>query len=209
MKKIISLIFSIVILSAFALRTNAQKGEWKMSLNYNYSLPIGSFKNDIIGKSSPRGFSGDFAYGINDRFSAGIYGGYQDFYEKYPRRLYETGNHEVTSAVLSNSVQTIPILVKGMFMPFGGKHASVQPYLSAGAGISIIDFSQYLGEFGGNSTNGGFTAQGGAGVMIPFGRYSIVGLNLGADYNYVAFNKYGYSNLSSVGFHAGIYFPLR
>jgi hypothetical protein len=209
MKKIISSVFGVIALSIFALHVNAQKGEWKMNLNYNYGLPIGSFKNDIVSKSSPRGFSGDFMYGINDRFSAGIYGGYQDFYQKYPRQLYETGNHEVTSAVLSNSVQTIPILVKGKFMPLAEKHAPVQPYLSAGAGISIINFSQYLGEFGSTSTNGGFTAQGGAGVMIPFGRYSIAGLSLGADYNYVAFNKYGYNNLSNIGFHAGVYFPLR
>jgi len=209
MKKIISSIFSIIILSVFALHVNGQKGEWKMNLNYNYSLPIGSFKNDIISKSSPRGFSGDLMYGINDRFSAGIYGGYQDFYEKYPRQLYETGNHEVTSAVLSNSIQTMPILVKGKFMPLGGKHAPVQPYLSAGAGVSIINFSQYLGEFRGTSTNGGFTAQGGAGVLIPFGRYSIAGLNLGADYNYIAFNNYGYNNLNNIGFHAGVYFPLK
>jgi hypothetical protein len=209
MKKIITSIFSIIILSSFALHTSAQKGEWKMNLSYNYSLPIGIFKNDIISKSSPRGFSGDFMYGINDRFSAGIYGGYQDFYQKYPRNLYQTDDHEITSAVLSNSIQTIPILAKGNFMPFGGKHALVQPYLSVGAGVSIINFSQYLGEFGGTSTNGSITAQGGAGVTIPFGRYSIAGLSLGADYNYIAFNKYGYNNLSNIGFHAGVYFPLR
>jgi len=209
MKKVNSSIFIVIILFAFVLHANAQKGEWKLNLNYNYSLPLGSFKNDIISKSSPRGFSGDFMYGIDNRFSVGIYGGYQDFYQKYPRDLYQTDNHEVTSAVLSNSIQTIPVLVKGKFMPLGEKHAPVQPYLSLGAGVSLINFSQYLGEFGGTSTNGGFMAQGGAGVMIPFGRYSIAGLSLGADYNYIAYNKYGYNNLGNLGLHAGVYFPLR
>jgi len=209
MKKVNSSIFIVIILLAFVLHANAQKGEWKLNLNYNYSLPLGSFKNDIISKSSPWGFSGDFMYGIDNRFSVGIYGGYQDFYQKYPRDLYQTDNHEVTSAVLSNSIQTIPVLVKGKFMPLGEKHAPVQPYLSLGAGVSLINFSQYLGEFGGTSTNGGFMAQGGAGVMIPFGRYSIAGLSLGADYNYIAYNKYGYNNLGNLGLHAGVYFPLR
>jgi hypothetical protein len=208
MKKTIGL-FSIIIISSALLHVNAQKGEWKLNLNYNYSLPLGSFKNDIISNNSPRGFSGDFMYSINDRFSAGLYGGYQDFYQKYSRDLYQTGNHEVTSAVLSNSIQTMPILAKGKFMPLGARHAPVQPYLSVGAGISIINFSQYLGEFGGTSTNAGFTAQGGAGVMIPFGRYSLSGLSLGADYNYIAFNRYGYNNLGNLGLHAGVYFPLR
>src|SRR4051794_40687178 len=121
MKKIIGSIFSIIVLSAFALHANAQKGEWKLNLNYNYSLPLGSFKSDIISNGSPRGLSGSFMYGINDHFSAGICGGYQDFYKKYSRDLYQTGNHEVTSAVLSNSIQTMPILVKGKFTPLGGK----------------------------------------------------------------------------------------
>src|SRR4030095_11091546 len=118
MKKVISSIFIVIILFVFVLHANAQKGEWKLNLNYNYSLPLGSFKNDIISKSSPRGFSGDFMYGIDNRFSVGIYGGYQDFYQKYPRSLYPTDNHEVTSAVLSNSIQTIPILVKGKVYAF-------------------------------------------------------------------------------------------
>ncbi len=209
MKKIVSSIFAIIIFSAFALHANAQKGEWKLNLNYNYSLPLGSFKNDIISNGSPRGFSGDFMYGINNQFALGLYGGYQDFYQKYPRDVYQTDNHEVTSAVLSNSIQTMPILLQGKFLPLGSMHAPVQPYISAGVGVSIINFSQYLGEFGGTSTNGGFTAKGGAGVMIPFGRYSVAGLSLGADYNYIAYKKYGYNNLSNVGFHAGVYFPLR
>lgn len=209
MKKVISIIFSAVILSAFTLHAHAQKGEWKLNLNYSYSLPLGSFKNDIISKSSPRGFSGDFMYGINHKFSLGLHSGYQDYYQKYPRAVYQTDNHEVTSAVLSNSIQTMPILLKADFSPLGATHAPVKPYIAVGAGYSIINFTQYLGEFGGTSTNGGFTAQASAGIKIPFGKFSNSGVNLGADYNYISYNKYGYNNLSNVSLHAGVYFPLR
>jgi hypothetical protein len=209
MKKIISAVFSIMILCAFAAHAIAQKGEWKLNLNYNYSLPLGSFKNDIINNASPRGFSGDFMYGINNKFDIGVYGGYQDYYQKYPRAIYQTDNHEVTSAVLSNSIQTMPILLKASFSPLGETHAPLKPYIAVGAGYSIINFTQYLGEFGGTTTNGGFTAQGSAGVKIPFGKYSNSGVNIGADYNYISYNKYGYNNLNNVSLHAGVYFPLR
>lgn len=209
MKRIISAILSVIILFVFALHANAQKGEWKLNLNYNYSFPLGTFKNDIISHASPRGFSGAFMYGINDRFDIGLYGGYQDYYQKYPRAVYQTDNHEVTSAVLSNSVQTMPILLKAAFSPLGATHASVQPYLALGAGISIVNYTQYLGEFGGTSSNAGFSAQGSAGVKIPFGKYSSSGINIGADYNYISYNKFGYNNLSNASVHAGVYFPLR
>ena len=209
MKKVINAVFSIIILSVFALHANAQKGEWKLNLNYNYSFPLGSFKNNIINSASPRGFSGDFMYGINNKFAVGLYGAYQDYYQKYPRAVYQTDNHEVTSAVLSNSIQTMPILLKASFSPLGATHAPIKPYIAVGAGYSIIDFTQYLGEFGGTTTNGGFTAMGSAGVKIPFGRFRNSGLNVGADYNYISYNKYGYNNLNNVSLHAGVFFPLR
>jgi len=209
MKKLISAIFSVIILSAFAFHANAQKGEWKLSLNYNYSMPLGSFKSDIIDKSSPLGFSGSFMYGLSDKFSLGIYGGYQDYYQKFPRAVYQTDNHEVTSAVLSNSVQTMPILLKAGFSPLAATHAPVRPYVALGAGVSIIDFTQYLGEFGGTNSSAGFTAQGSAGIKIPFGKFSKSGVNIGADYNYISYSKFGYNNLNNVSLHAGVYFPLR
>jgi hypothetical protein len=209
MKKVISAIFSVIILSAFALHANAQKREWKLDLNYNYGFPLGSFKNDIISNASPRGFSGSFMYGISRKFDLGLYAGYQDYYQKYPRAVYQTDNHEVTSGVLSNSIQSMPILLKAGFSPLGETHAPVKPYITVGAGYTIINFTQYLGEFGGTTTNGGFSAMGSAGVKIPFGKYSSSGVNIGADYNYVSYNKYGYNNLNNVSVHAGVFFPLR
>lgn len=186
-----------------------QKDILKFELNYNYAIPLGSFKSDIISNASPRGVTGALMYGINNKWSAGVQFGYQDFYQKYPRDLYKTGDNEVTSAVLTNSIQQVPILAKGVFKPFGGTKAFVQPYISAGAGISVMDFKQYLGEFGSSVNSGSFTAQGGVGVMIPFGKGSASGFNIGADYNYVSYKKFDYGNMNNLSLHAGIHFPLR
>lgn len=209
MKKITISFVCLLILSAFALNANAQKGQLKLNLDYSYSVPLGSFKKDLISDASPRGVNGSFMYGINNKWSAGLSLGYQDYYQKYPRDVYTTGDHEVTSAVLSNSIQTMPVLAKAMFTPLAEKKAFIQPYVSLGTGISIVDFSQYLGEFSSTATNASFTVQGGAGIMVPFKKNSGAGFNLGAGYNYTAYNKFGYKNLNSLAFNAGIHFPLK
>jgi hypothetical protein len=206
MKALKSLLFAILIFSAAQL--HAQRGVVNMSLQYNYALPLGSFKTDVISKGSPRGFTGDILYGISDKFSVGLGLGFQDFYEKYPRALYNTGDKEVTSAVLSNSVQIIPLLAKAEFSPLGSM-APVQPYITAGAGLGISSFTQYLGEFGGTDNAGGLMLQGGAGIRVPFGKYSKAGFRLGANYNMVSYHHNGFSNFNNLSFQGGIYFPLK
>lgn len=203
--KLIPIILSILAVS----QANAQRGQVKMNLQYSYALPTGSFNNDIISDGSPRGITADLLYNINNKFSVGLGLGFQDFYQKYPRALYNTGHNETTSAVLSNSVQVIPILAKAEFYPLGGKNVAVQPYISAGAGLGISSFTQYLGEFGGTNNGGNLMLQGGAGIFIPFHKFSSTGIRLGANYNMVNYDKDGFNNFNNINFQAGITFPLR
>jgi hypothetical protein len=207
MKYIGALVILMIVASTSA---NAQqKGILKFDLNYSYSIPLGSFKNDIISDASPRGATGALMYGINNKWSAGLQFGYQDYYQKYPRAIYKTGDNEETSAVLTNSVQTVPLIAKATFKPLGGSNALIQPYITAGTGFSIVDFRQYLGEFGGSDNSTSFTAQAGAGIMVPFNKGGASGFSIGADYNYVAYKKLGYDNLNNLSLHAGVHFPLR
>lgn len=206
--------FRIIVAAAILLvmgntDAKAQAGEMRVNLNYNYSLPTGSFKNDLINKGSGRGFSGSLQYGINDKIAVGVGLGYQDYYQKYPRAVYPLDKTQAVSAVLTNSVQISPAVAKATFTPAGNK-GFIQPYISVGAGAGFVNFKQYLGEFtSNNKTSVSFVAQGGAGVMIPFGRLSSSGIQLGADYSYVPYKNFGYNNLNSVNFHAGVFFPLR
>jgi hypothetical protein len=209
MKKIANIAAAIVVVLAGSGTAHAQKGDVKFNLNYNYSLPIGNFKNNIISNGSPRGGTGEIMYSLSNKVAIGGAFGYQDYYQKYPRAVYKTGDNESTSAVLTNSIQTVPVMAKLNFTPLGGKGAPVQPYLSGGAGLSLIGFKQYLGEFGSVDNSASFVAQAGAGVYIPFGKLSAAGLKLGANYNYVPYNKNGLGSLNTVDFQAGVFFPLR
>jgi len=203
--KILPFIVCIFLMS----QVHAQRGQVKMNIQYSYALPVGSFKSDVISNGSPRGITGDLLYNINNKISVGLGLGFQDFYQKYPRDLYKTGDNETTSAVLSNSVQVIPFLAKAEFYPMGGKRSAVQPYLTAGAGLGITSFTQYLGEFGGSDNSGNLMLQGGAGIFVPFNSTGTSGFRLGANYNMVSYNKNGFSNFNNVNFQAGLFFPLH
>jgi opacity protein-like surface antigen len=207
MKNIKKLFISGAAFLFLSFTANAQKGTLKFDLNYNYSVPLSSFKSDLIKENSPRGARGSIMYSFTDKLSAGIESGYQDYYQKYPRDIYSTGKTEQVSAVLTNSIQTTPLLVKAKYSLSNG--SAIKPYISLGAGANLIDFNQYFGEFGNGNTNVGFIGEGGLGVSIPFGKTKASGIDIGATYDYAPYNKYGYHDLNSVNLKAGVYFPLH
>lgn len=195
-----------------------REGDLMLSLNYQAGLPLGSFKNTMVDKSSWLGYGGDVMYHVNDHWGVGLAMAYQSYYEKTPRKVYNIGN-TAQSMVLSNSVGISPILLKARYYPLGKTNSYVQPYLSAGAGLGVVDFEQYQGMYGSSQTTGRFMAQGGLGLNIPFGKLTSAGFHIGADYNYVNYNStfYGASGqadvkvkaLNSVSIYAGVHFPLR
>jgi hypothetical protein len=207
MKNIKTLIAGVCIMMCFALPANAQNTQLKLDLNYNYSFPLSGFKNDLISNGSPRGFMGGLFYSFSDQLSAGLGFGFQDYYQKYPRTLYNLSKTQQISAVLTNSVQTTPLLLKAKYFP--QSNSFLKPYVSLGAGANIIDFKQYYGEFGSSKTNVGFRAEAGAGVKIPFTKTSTSGINIGATYDYAPYKKNGFHDLNSVNVQAGVVLQLK
>lgn len=207
MKKIKTMFAAVCSLLFITISAKAQDGKLKLHLNYNYSIPVGNFKSDLVSNTSPRGFNGSLLYTFNNKWEGGLSVGYQDYYQKYGRTVYALSKTQDVSAVLSNSIQTTPVLLTARFFPLNS--TLVKPYISAGAGVSIIDFLQYLGEFGSEQTSGGFLAQGGLGVAIPFGRLKTSGVEIGANYDYSPYNKYNYNDLNTVNAHAGVFFQIR
>lgn len=205
MKKIrISLIAIVILLGYTAV--HAQSKELQMNINYSLGFPMGSFK-DVIQKNSYRGWQGSILYGINDKISVGLGSGFQDFYQKNERQVYKSSDGSDISAVLTHSIQTIPILLQGKynFSP----QAAIQPYAALGVGGNMVMYRELLGEFGGTKTSFGFAARPEAGVFIPLSKSRETGLNLGASFNYMPFNKNNIASLNSIGVSAGIKFPLR
>ncbi len=209
MKKYASIILVVLLVLSWSALL-AQPGTARLSLQYNYGIPLGGFKNSVVSDGSPRGFTGDLAFALNYKWALGAGIGFQDYYQKYDRTVYDLDKNQQVSAVLSNSIQVVPLLFKAYYTPLGGT-GFLQPYLSAGAGIGFITNNQYLGEFSSyHDSKGRLAASGEAGVMVPFKRRDAgVSFLVGATYNYVDFKEGGSSNLSNIGVHAGFTFLLR
>ncbi len=209
MKKIINIVALSTFIILISSAAKAQNKGWSIDLNYNYSLPQGAFKSDIISDGSPRGITGGFMYSFNSKWSAGLLLGYQDYYQKYPRAIYQLDKTQNLSAVLSNSLQQTPVMLRARFAPFNSPGSFIKPYIGVAAGANFIDFNQYFGQFGNNQSSIGFKAQGGLGVLIPFGKLSSSGINLGANYDFAPYTKNGFHNLNTVNFQAGVFIPIK
>ena len=206
MKKIRIRMVAIASFLFLSMAATAQKGTLKFNLNYNYSLPQGAFKSDLVSNSSPRGATGGLMYSFTNKLEAGVESGFQDYYQKYPRAVYSLDKTQDISAVLSNSIHTTPLLLKAKYSFLD--ESAVRPYVSLGAGANLVDFNQYFGEFRSGQTDVGFVGQGGLGVKFSFGKFKTSEINVGATYDYAPFKKYGYQNLNSVNLQAGIAFRL-
>jgi hypothetical protein len=197
----------MLIISAFIYLPGGVKAQQQLQfkIGYNVGMPIGAFK-DFMGKNSFRGFRGELNYPVSDRLKVGLGVQYNDYYEKIPRRLYETKDG-VISAVVSNSVQTTPIQLKASYDLTDG---NIRPYVGLGAGGNLIGFAQYLGEFGEREFKFKPSVSGEAGVTIPFNKETRAsGLNIGAHFNYLPYNRNNVDNLNNWGVHAAVFFPLR
>ncbi|WP_127130819.1 outer membrane beta-barrel protein [Pseudoflavitalea rhizosphaerae] len=209
MKKIsiiASMIAGALLVTLLPNQSQAQQGVTKLNIGYNIASPLGSFK-DEVNKTSFRGWTANVLYGLTDKISIGLGTGYQDFYQKYPRANYKLEEGGDISAVVSNSIQVVPILATGQynFLPEG----RVQPYAGVGVGGNLVFYRQFLGEFSNSKTKFGFAVRPEAGLYIPFGKQSRSGITLNANYNYMPFNYNGVKQLSNWGGGIGVKFPLE
>lgn len=195
----------IVVLALFSTMETKAQQRVQFKIGYNTGMPVGNFK-DFMSKNSFRGFLGELSYPVNERLKVGLGVSYNDYYEKIPRRIYETKDGTL-SAVISNSVQTTPIQIKAAYDLTAG---NIRPYVGLGAGGNLIGYAQYVGEFGDRSYTFKPSVSAEAGITIPFNRETRAsGFNLGGHFNYLPYNKNNLQNLNNWGVHAAVFFPLK
>jgi hypothetical protein len=200
------LIISLLFFAA-PFNASAQERELQLDINYAIGIPGSSFKSDAVDKASFRGWTANLMYNITDKISIGVGTGFQDFYQKYPRDVYKLNEGGEVSAVLTNSIQTIPILAQFQYRLLPGK--MVQPYVGVGVGGNMVVFDQYLGEFENSRSDFKFAARPEAGLYIPFRKDGPAGIHIFGAYNYMPYKINGIDDLSNWGAGVGVKFPLR
>jgi hypothetical protein len=185
------------------------QNELQLNANYNINFPASSSFRQLTNHPAYKGFTAGLAYAIDsNRIRIGLSVGYNDYYQKFPRQVYSNGPGSDISAVVSNSIQQVPLLVTVDYTFLKGL-ARIRPYIGVGAGVNFITFDQYLGEFDNPVNNTKFAARGEAGILIPLSIYSSTAIRIGGSYNYAPLNKYGINNLNNWGVQAGITFPIH
>lgn len=205
MKSFKIMLFTLLC-SGLMLPVLAQQHKVNMNINYAVNTPTGSFKSNLVGKTSYRGWNAQILYGLSSQFSVGLEAGFNDYYQKFPRQVYPTKEGAV-SAVLTHSIQTVPVLIKARLnlIPDG----IIQPFVGAGFGGNFVNYNQYLGEFSGGKSGIYFAASPEAGIAIPFRKYGASAFTLGGRYNYMPFHYGENKNLNNWGLFAGITFALK
>jgi opacity protein-like surface antigen len=201
------LMVSLLLLTAVPFAAKSQERELQLDINYAVGIPAGSFKSDVVDKTSSRGWTANIMYNATNRLSVGLGFGFQDFYQKFPRAVYKLEEGGEVSAVLTNSIQTIPLLAQAQYRFLPGK--AVQPYVGLGLGGNIIVYDQWLGEFENSKSSFKFAARPEAGLFIPFRREGPAGIHLFGAYNYMPYNEDGVDNLNNWGAGVGVKFPIR
>ena len=87
---------------AIAVASQAQQSSLRLNVNYTMANPSGSLK-DYVEEASWRGWTANLLYGISDKLAVGLGLGFHDFYQKYPRAVYQLQEGGEISAVLTNS----------------------------------------------------------------------------------------------------------
>lgn len=183
----------------------AQQGVWKADLNYQVAVPLGDFK-DVVSDVSPRGASIGISYGFTAALAAGLEIGFQDFYQKYPRTvLHEPGSD--ISAVVTNSIQIIPILAKAKYRL--KESGMVQPFVGLGIGGNLVQYQKYYGQFAESSSKFGFAARPEIGLHVPVGRAKAAGVHLAAGYNFMPHSDRDLNGMHHAIFKLGASVPLR
>jgi hypothetical protein len=205
MKSIIKYTAVVLVVLSVSTKSMAQHA-LEFTAAYNVNIPVSGFK-DYITNPAYKGFTGGLYYPFNNQFKLGLTVGYNDYYQKYPRQVYEQDKTSAVSAVLSNSIQQMPVLISANYTLT--KSGFIRPYIGAAGGVNFISFDQYLGEFDSPQSMVKTLVQGEAGVLIPLSKSSPTALKIGANYNYAPFKTYGTDNLNSWGILAGIRVALH
>ncbi|GAA4307680.1 outer membrane beta-barrel protein [Compostibacter hankyongensis] len=205
MKNILKGSLALLLVLGFQ-QTQAQMSRLNANLNYSISQPLGTLK-DYANKTSFNGWNVSLMYSVTPEISVGLQGGFNDYYERIPRQVYHSGSSDV-SAVQTHTLQLIPVQAAGIYT-FGGVEPGIHPYAGLGVGIADVNYDKYWGEFSDSHNKVAFSVSPMAGVRIPFGQYSPLGLNVGVKYNFTPYSYNEIKNISNVEGNVGLTLNIR
>jgi len=194
----------ILLMIAFmGVQTAFSQVRSPLSVNVDYSIaqPFGSLK-DYTDKTSFRGWRAGLQYQLNDQLSVGLRSGYQEFFQKLPRAVYDYKGGSI-SAVQSRSLQVVPVLATINYQ-LTKPDAAVIPYVGLGLGAASFEYNKYWGEFTDRDHSWQFVASPEVGINIPFGKGSPLLFNASVQYSYAPYKQQEITNYNVLQANVGL-----
>jgi len=168
----------ILTLFLFPFLTAAAAQEGLFGISYNTALPLGE-TSDFVDAYSWRGFSMEGRWFASPQVSAGLFAGWNVFYEKERGDFFD--DTQATSGTQLRTINAFPILLTGHY--YLGEPGSRRPYFGLGIGTYRTRQETQLGIYASELRKWQFGLAPSAGLLLPVG-YQGAHLNLEVRYNY-------------------------
>lgn len=188
------------------VRRNDRPTKLHINLDYAVTQPLGGLK-DYADNTSFNGWRASLLYQVNPKWMIGLGSGFYDYYERIPRKVYESKNSAI-SAVQTHTMQLIPVQPTVLYFP-GDKSGNIKPYVGLGVGITDVVYKNYWGEFLEKDNNIAFSASPMVGIRIPFSQTSPLQFNANLRYNFIAYNKHDIGTIHTLGANVGLSINIR
>lgn len=219
MKKFIMVAFLVSIFAAANAQEDTQEApklytlpspferytHYLATLRYTGAIPVGSFANSYIDKSSFQNYSISLEWVFRNSVSVGGELGSSYFQKRLPRALYQTGDESV-SAVQTRTLTQYPLQAFVNYH-FLGKNSTIQPYVQVSGGANILDYTIYYGGLSQQKQKVAPMYGIGLGSKLLFKRDGSVGVDVRVKYEGTSF-KYDYieKGISSLNGSIGLFY---
>ncbi|MDQ1086557.1 MULTISPECIES: OmpA family protein [unclassified Siphonobacter] len=176
---------------------------YQITARYGVASPLGSLKDYAGGMAKYHyNLSGEFVTPKN--YSFGLQFNYSYFKDRLPRRIYTSGNQDISS-IETHSLGATSFHAFGKYH-FASPNAPVRPYAMLGLGATGMRNLTYYGYLEDGKSTLAFSGQAGVGARFLFAKNGNFGADVQATYFYSPFKSSYVSNVANVSASAGLFY---
>ncbi len=180
------------------------------TLSWNISIPVGDFSR-FISVTSPMGGSFTGRYFVFDNLTLGFEVGWNNYYEKFPRKTYYFDDGLAITASHYRYAYMVPFRFNTLY--YFTPEKMISPYIGLAVGGNYMEQHVILQNWDIYDSEWGFLLTPELGALVKFGNYSRWGIDVKASYwfstNSAEFGNEKFNLMQGINFNFGICYLVR